>query len=80
MIKEIKKEIIKSINNTSTTEELVFELEKYTKALIKIHMKETKSISKVYNQKEFFELMRKRIKKHSIIIFDERGKDIFDGG
>ena len=35
-------------------------------------------IHKVYNQKEFLELMRKKIKKNSVIIFDERGKGIFD--
>ncbi len=40
--------------------------------------KMTKNIFKVYNQEEFLELMKKKIKKHSIIIFDERGRDIYD--
>ncbi len=38
----------------------------------------TKNIFKVYNQKEFLDLMRKKIKKNDIIIFDERGKNIYD--
>ncbi len=36
------------------------------------------NIHKVYNQKEFLVLMKKKIKDNDIIILDERGNDIHD--
>ncbi len=38
MFKEFKEEMLKKLDKTSTTEELVFELEKYKKYFIRYHM------------------------------------------